>query len=87
MNGKFYIILFIFLWSCKPFCSLREIWVVKGIVPVVEGLNIINLYANYDQVTGPEQPICSTMRTIWKACRITFKMLCPQISKFYILKY
>ena len=42
MNGKFYIILFIFLWSCKPFRSLRKIWEVKGIVPVVEGLNIIN---------------------------------------------
>ena len=30
---------------------------MKGIILVVEGLNIINLYAIYDQVTGPEQPI------------------------------
>ena len=30
---------------------------MKGIVLVVEGLNIINLYAIYDPVTGPEQPI------------------------------
>ena len=28
------------------------------IVPVVKGLNIINLYAIYDPVTRPEQPIC-----------------------------
>ena len=30
---------------------------MKGIVLVVEGLDIINLYAIYDPVTGPEQPI------------------------------
>ena len=30
---------------------------MKGIVLVVEGLNIINLYTIYDPVTGPEQPI------------------------------
>ena len=30
---------------------------MKGIVLVVEGLNIINLYAIYDPVTGPEQQI------------------------------
>ena len=30
---------------------------MKGFVLVVEGLNIINLYAIYDPVTGPEQPI------------------------------
>ena len=30
---------------------------MKGIVLVVESLNIINLYAIYDPVTGPEQPI------------------------------
>ena len=30
---------------------------VKGIVLVVEGLNIINLYAIYDPVTGSEQSI------------------------------
>ena len=30
---------------------------MKDIVLVVEGLNIINLYAIYDPVTGPEQPI------------------------------
>ena len=36
---------------------MRKILVAKGIVLVVEGLNIINLYAIYDPVTGPEQPI------------------------------
>ena len=30
---------------------------MKGIVLVVEGLNIFNLYAIHDLVTGPEQPI------------------------------
>ena len=30
---------------------------MKGIVLVVEGLNIINLYTIYDPVTGPEQPM------------------------------
>ena len=39
------------------YVAVRKICVVKGIVLVVEGLNIINVYANYDQVTGPEQPI------------------------------
>ena len=29
---------------------------MKGVVLVVEGLNIINLYAIHDTVTGPEQP-------------------------------
>ena len=33
---------------------MHKILVVKGIVLVVEGLNIINLY---DPVTGPEQPL------------------------------
>ena len=39
-----------------------QILVVKGIVLVVEGLNIINLYAIYDPVTGPEQPIYVVLR-------------------------
>ena len=30
---------------------------MKDIVLVVEGLDIINFYAIYDLVTGPEQPI------------------------------
>ena len=30
---------------------------MKGIVLEVEGLNIFNLYAIYDLVAGPEQPI------------------------------
>ena len=30
---------------------------MKGIVLVVEGLNIIHLYAMNDPVTGPKQPI------------------------------
>ena len=46
-----------FLWCCKPFVTVREIWVVKVIVAVVEGVNIISLYAIYDPATGPEQPI------------------------------
>ena len=39
------------------FVAVQKTLVVTGIVLVVEGLNIINLYAIYDQVTGPEQPI------------------------------
>ena len=39
------------------FLTVRKIKVAKGIVLVVEGLNIINLYAIYDPVTGPDQPI------------------------------
>ena len=38
------------------FVAVREIRVVKGIVSVVEGLNIINLYAINVLVTG-QQPI------------------------------
>ena len=41
------------------------------IVPVVEGLNIINLYANDDSVTGPEQPI--------------YVLVCVQHEKFELL--
>ena len=37
------------------FVAVRKICVVKGIVLIVKGLNIINLYAIYDLVTGPEQ--------------------------------
>ena len=36
---------------------MRKILVAKGIVLVDEGLNIINLYAIYDPVTGQEQRI------------------------------
>ena len=40
------------------FVAVRKVLVVKGIsVLVVEGLNIINLYAIYDPVTEPEQPV------------------------------
>ena len=40
------------------FVAVRKILVVKGIsVLVVEGLDIINLYAIYDPVTEPEQPV------------------------------
>ena len=53
-----------FAYFCLFFCevanhfiAVRKILVVKGIVLVVEGINIINLYAIYDPVTGPEQPI------------------------------
>ena len=45
----------LFFWEvANHFVAVHKIWVVKGIVPVVEGLNIINLYAIYDPVTGPE---------------------------------
>ena len=37
--------LFIFCEVANYFVSVREIWVVKGIVPVDEGQNIISLYA------------------------------------------
>ena len=53
----FCIFLFIFCEVANHFVSVRKIRVVKGIVPVAEGLNIINLYAIYDPVTGPEQQI------------------------------
>ena len=39
------------------FVAERKIGVVKGIVLVFEGLNIIHLYAFYDPVTGPEKPL------------------------------
>ena len=57
MIRMFDIFLFIFCEVANHFVAVRKIWVVKGIVLVVEGLNIINLYAIYDPVTGPEQPI------------------------------
>ena len=50
----------IFLFFCEVenhFVAVRKMLVFKGIVLVFEGLNIINLYAIYDLVTGPEQPI------------------------------
>ena len=57
MNRMFYIFLFIFCEVANHFVAVRKILVVKGIVLVVEGLNIINLYPVYDPVTGSEQPI------------------------------
>ena len=41
--------------------AVRKIWVVKGIVLVVEGLNRINLYAIHEPVTGPEPPIYAVL--------------------------
>ena len=58
----FCIFLFIFCEVANHFIAVRKILVVKGIVLVVEGLNIINLYAIYDPVTGPEQPIYVALR-------------------------
>ena len=55
MNRTFCIFLFIFCEVANHFAALGKIWVVNGIVLEVEGLNIINLYAIYDPVTGPEQ--------------------------------
>ena len=57
MNRMFCIFLFIFCEVANHFVAVCKIWVVKGIVLVVEGLNIINLYAIFDAVTGLEQPI------------------------------
>ena len=57
MNGMICIFLFIFCEVANHFIAVYKILVVKGIVLVVEGLNIINLYAIYDPVTGPEQSI------------------------------
>ena len=48
---------FFFLSSCKPFCSCTQILSSQGHCTSSKGLNIINLHAIYDQVTGPEQPI------------------------------
>ena len=57
--------MFAFCEVANHFVAVRKILVAKGIVLVVEGLNIINLYAIYDPVTGPEQPIyVRTMRTV-----------------------
>ena len=51
------IFLFIFVkLQSYHFVAVHEIWVVKGIVSVVEGLNKINLYAIDVRVTG-QQPI------------------------------
>ena len=57
MNIFFCIFLFIFCEVASQFVAVHKNWKVKGIVPVVEGLNIIDLYAIYDQVTGQEQLI------------------------------
>ena len=48
--------MFAFCEVANHFVAVCKILVVKGIVLVVEDLNIINLYAIYDPVTGPEQP-------------------------------
>ena len=53
----FCIVLFIFCEVANHFVAVLKILVVKGIVLVVEGLNIISLYAIYDLITGPEQPV------------------------------
>ena len=57
MNRMSCIFLFIFYEVANHFAAVHKLWVVKGIVLVIEGLNIINLYAIYDQVTGPEKLI------------------------------
>ena len=51
------IFLFIFCEVANHSIAVCKILVVKGIVLIVEGLNIINLYAVYDPVTGAEQLI------------------------------
>ena len=57
MNRMLCIFLFTFCEVTNHFVTVRKIWVAKGIVSVVKGLNIINLYAIYDPVTEPEQRI------------------------------
>ena len=57
MNRMFCIFLFIFCQVAKHSVAVRKMSVDKDIVLVVEGLNILRLYAIYDPVTGPEQPI------------------------------
>ena len=57
MNRKLCIFLLIFCEVANHFVAVHKIWVVKDIVSVVDGLNIINLKAIYDLVTGPEQPV------------------------------
>ena len=56
INRMFCIFLLILCEVANHFVAVSKIWVVKGSV-VVEGLNIINLYAIYDLVTVPEQPV------------------------------
>ena len=58
-NKKFCTFLFIVCEVAHQFVAVCKIWVVKGIVPVVEGLNIISLYAIDNPITRPEQPIYS----------------------------
>ena len=57
MNRMPCIFLFTFCEVANHFVAVRKLSVVKGIVLVVEGLNIINLYAIYDPVTEPEKSI------------------------------
>ena len=57
MNRMFCILLFIFCQIANYCVAVRKIWVVNGIVLIVEGQNMINLYAIYGPVFGPEQPI------------------------------
>ena len=49
--------MFIFYEVANYFVAVRKTSEFKFIVPVVEGLNIINLYVIDNQVTGPEHPI------------------------------
>ena len=57
MNKKFCIFPFICSFFANHFEAVHKIRLVKGIVPMVEGLNKINLYEIYDLVTGPEKQI------------------------------
>ena len=79
------IFLLIFCEVANHFVAVREIWVVKGIVSVVEGLNIINLYAIDVSVTG-QQPKYVVLCVQYEKL-ITFKMLCSQISNFCALQF
>ena len=56
MNRMFAYFCLIFCEVGNHFIAVRKILGVKEIVLVFEGLNIINLHAIYELVTGPEQP-------------------------------
>ena len=53
-DRKFCSFLFSICGLSRHFVAVRKILIVKGIVPVVEGRNIINMYAVDNPNTGPE---------------------------------
>ena len=49
-NRQFCIFLFIICGDAHHFVDVRNLWVVKGIVPVVEGRNKINMLKSTTQL-------------------------------------